>query len=124
MSVWYAQSEPLNWKRWLMEPMDAPDKKNIPELLQEASGERDHAKVAVLVIEILKRLGERGSPSKPETALDNKFRCNPAKVCLGPMTWFCEICNKGSLLAGPIGMSMKPKAAKWLLTESRKSNPM
>ena len=42
-----------------MEPMNAPDKKNIPELLQEASGERDHAKVAVLVIEILKRLGER-----------------------------------------------------------------
>ena len=42
-----------------MEPMNASDKKNIPDLLQEASGERDHAKVAVLVIEILKRLGER-----------------------------------------------------------------
>jgi hypothetical protein len=45
------QSEPLNRK--LMEPMNAPDKKKIPELLQEASGERDHAKVAVLVIEIV-----------------------------------------------------------------------
>jgi hypothetical protein len=41
-----------------MKPTNAPHEKNIPELLQEASGERDPAKVAVLVIEIVKRLGE------------------------------------------------------------------
>ena len=60
-----------------MEPMNAPHEKNIPELLQEASGERDHAKVAVLVIEILKRLGERRIPEQTRDRARQQISLQP-----------------------------------------------
>lgn len=60
-----------------MEPMNALHEKSIPELLQEASGERDHAKVAVLVIEIAKRLGERRISEQPRDGARQQISLHP-----------------------------------------------